>query len=927
MQTESSYPANKKKPRRDHRPRGGSVTPTSSGLLVKFPFSPSRFEAIKKIPGCEYLAEEKAWLVPLAQAASLHDAPLFHHSIISYKDATEDVQQSIQLTMHAAQDALDRIRAQPFAVDEADIQAASVDIVVRFSNGLIIECKNARKRAVLLAAITGLLPLKPNWKLWCPIESLPELLTSARDNLFSFAVERETGDKLRLGKEARRSLLEGQHDGVVTPGLLRSLLFSPVAELSNPRTDRAETVSVHIQFLEQLEVLLPHASSRLQRQKLASGMSMSQFASCLFMAQQKGVRVWQDSLLQEALKQWHSNDRVAEDWCEGFLWCCNYPLWFGIGADGSPLLVVRGSAEGENLKRHLDAARAIGAIEITAPPETRFFRVPMRALLAVHKLFDEPNVALEVRETTRFQGAITEALRRFELQRRREWFHLSSDSSVSIQNQNLWNKLFPHQRLAVQWLTEYPASIIADDMGLGKTLSVLAAFDEMKQSGTVETLLVICPHSLLKNWERELAQWLPERHIVIVTSQSKAKRVAELEGLCKGHLALPDVIAINYEAARLDYVAPLLRELLGKHRMFLCLDESQRVKNSESVTFDELQRMSHAAVRRVLLSGTPAPRDLSDLWAQAYLVDHGERLGTNYRTWLKSVAEVGNKWGSETVLKWYPDQVEEVIARVREIMLRRRKEDVVNLPEKIFSVCDVQLEGDQAERYEQVRQELLVRVTSLTGKSFSKQVTDVMEEYLRAVQLASNPRLVDQSWEGEPAKFLALDQIVEQVVSNQNEKIVIWSSYRRNIEELAERYAKLGVGIYYGGLDKNSKDSTLTEFQNARSSMKVLIATPAAGGVGITLTAAQTAVYVEKNWNAEHYLQSIDRIHRIGQRGVVSIIALQACPIDIMIARNLEKKARLLRKIMDDGALTEDVANWRDELLSALVPVGGGLKI
>jgi SNF2 family DNA or RNA helicase len=162
---------------------------------------------------------------------------------------------------------------------------------------------------------------------------------------------------------------------------------------------------------------------------------------------------------------------------------------------------------------------------------------------------------------------------------------------------------------------------------------------------------------------------------------------------------------------------------------------------------------------------------------------------------------------------------------------------------------------------------------------------------------------------------------VEQVVINQDEKIVIWSNYRRNIEELAERYKDLGVGIYYGGLDKHAKDATLIEFQKIGSTMKVLVATPAAGGVGITLTAAQTAVYIEKTWNAEHYLQSIDRIHRIGQRGTVSIIALQACPIDIMIARNLERKAALLRKIMDEGALPEEVAYWREELLSALEPV------
>ena len=191
------------------------------------------------------------------------------------------------------------------------------------------------------------------------------------------------------------------------------------------------------------------------------------------------------------------------------------------------------------------------------------------------------------------------------------------------------------------------------------------------------------------------------------------------------------------------------------------------------------------------------------------------------------------------------------------------------------------------------------------------------------MQIASNPRLVDENWEGEPAKFWELDAIVDEVVVERGEKLVVWTNYLGNVSELTERYGALGAAPYSGEVSTAARDQAVKEFQSG-SAIKILVAVPAAGGVGITLTAAQTAVYLDKSWNGEHWMQSIDRVYRIGQKGSVNIISLHASRVDDLIAANLRRKEREQRALLgDDGRLrgTQLVASGhptREELLEAL---------
>jgi SNF2 family DNA or RNA helicase len=480
-------------------------------------------------------------------------------------------------------------------------------------------------------------------------------------------------------------------------------------------------------------------------------------------------------------------------------------------------------------------------------------------------------------------------------------------------------RLFPHQRIAVQWLQETPYAFLGDDMGLGKTLSVLSYFSALRRSENFSMLLVVCPNSLTRNWAREAKMWFPELRASVLAGD-KASKAWALRLLTSG-AAESDMLIVNYEAVRLEYVLPEIEDLVSSRKTLLCLDESQRVKNPTAKTFKAVNQVAPRCERRVLLSGTPTPKDVSDLWAQMRLLDGGERFGKSFYKWLEKVAELGTEYSQYAVKKFHDDEVAESVCRAQEIMLRRRKERVINLPAKTFSIREVELTGSQAERYEEVREGLILRMRSISGEQFVREITNILEEYLRAVQIASNPRLVDPEWKGEPAKFLELDEIVHEVVHEQGQKIVIWTNYVANISELCERYKRFGAAPFSGDVPAAERERTVRAFQDNSGDPRILVAIPAAGGVGITLTAAQTAVYVDKTWNAEHWMQSVDRIHRIGQRGTVNVLSLLGCKVDEIIHWNLRRKEQNQARVLgdlprDDERVAAGVT--REELLEAL---------
>ena len=894
--------------------KAGNVYLSGDELQVSFKFSKVRFTAIKSIKGAYYNKELKRWCMPVTSLNNLLSSKLFSEKVMNYGFDKEEAEKKAMVLDELGNEAKQEIEKNPFSVSEDLIAKTEIDCVFRSSNGGLRAFLKKRSSAKkILEKYAGVLFLKNELSFFIPTLLVRKIICELRDNKLSFAVSENTGAELKIGASLRQEITANNY----LPNMqeLRTAMLVPYFSL-NRNSGKA---CIQGALAEQLFELFPEIRGNLARERFASSLSMEQVANVLIQSEKKKTKVWLPREIFEIFNQDETLYYLTQNPEFSFL-----PVLINLlNGKQDRAWVCDDTGAGLLIKDESEISDVINGKNLTVHqqfPNLNFIKPREREFADFYKSISD--VLGEIPESFNFTKYYQGLLKRVALRERCKKFNTMRDCDLDIHNQELKTSLFPHQRVAVKWLLETKEALLGDDMGLGKTLSVLSTFQELLQRQETSFLLIVAPNSLVLNWYREAKRWVENLRFLILPDSPKAKE-ASLKELRQGDFY--QGLIINYEKIRLDYVYPSIIEMCKNRNVMLALDESQRVKNPTSKVCKVLREIAPFCKRRVLLSGTPAPRDLADIWSQMLLIDGGERFGTNYYNWLTSVAEVGNQWSEYAVRRFLPDKVEATIERVQEVLLRRRKGDVIDLPEKLFSVRDLELSGEQEKRYEEVRKELLLRVKDIDGNTSVKQIESILEEYLRAVQIASNPRIIDEEWQGEPVKFVELDEIVEEVVAEHGEKLVIWTNFRHNVKELVQRYAKYNARPFMGDVSTKERDKTIKDFQDKDSDVKILVAIPAAGGVGITLTAAQTAVYLEKTWNLEHWQQSIDRLHRIGQNGTVTIISLQACPVDELIASNLAKKMRIQARLLGDSKNKskineeeESLLPTKEELLSAV---------
>jgi SWI/SNF-related matrix-associated actin-dependent regulator 1 of chromatin subfamily A len=886
---------------------------------VDFAYSPTRVKAVKAIKGARFHPDDKSWSVPFAEI----------EGILANKEfpATQLLNglgdRSAIARTH--EEAMEALRESPFKVDETVIAAVCPEVVIR------LQADKRRLRVVpRLGSVGHKVVMKSPGAIFSafdaaysvPAEKLTALLKRLRDSRITFAIDATAGEELARSASLRSEIV-GSPTLFGSDELSDALLVPFVTEV------HGETRAFRPCYFtsEQFRLAFPGAQRKgapkpfvLDEKgllKLSARLDALPFTVWLA----RGVHDFLDRKREDLMAEVSNVEGPLDD---AALEVLSLPLMWRVSSSGRGSLVIHLPPQSE--VRELVTARCMELLGtrcnqeatclIIEIPDSRLGAVvsEITHLCEVHRLAliprSESFAALErdVAERTKLreEGAYYASLE-----------DVAPESVVGLELEQA-ARLFPHQRVAVQWLSRVPHAFLGDDMGLGKTLSVLSYFSALRRLSGFELLLVVCPNSLTRNWLREAKMWFPDLRATVLAGDKSSKAWA-LRLLTSGAIDY-ELLVVNYEAVRLDYVTPELEKLVQQRTTLLCLDESQRVKNPQAKTFKALVDLAPKCSRRVLLSGTPTPKDVSDLWAQMRVLDGGERFGKSFYKWLNSVAELGTEYSNFAVKKFHDEAVNESILRVHEIMLRRRKERVVNLPEKTFSVREIEMSGSQRERYDEIREGLILRMRALSGEQFVREITNILEEYLRAVQIASNPRLIDPLWKGDPAKFLELDEIVDEVVRGQGQKLVIWTNYLGNIRELVERYSDLGAAPFSGEVSASDREVTVRAFQE-HETPRILVAVPAAGGVGITLTAAQTAVYLDKTWNAEHWMQSVDRIHRIGQRGTVNIVSLLGCKVDEIIHWNLRRKERAQAEVLgDEKRSSSDHAGVpsRAELLQAL---------
>lgn len=305
---------------------------------------------------------------------------------------------------------------------------------------------------------------------------------------------------------------------------------------------------------------------------------------------------------------------------------------------------------------------------------------------------------------------------------------------------------------------------------------------------------------------------------------------------------------------------------LKTRRVGVILDESQKIKNPDAELSKALHRLANGFQRRVIMTGTPVANRPYDLWSQIYFLDDGVALGNNFHEFRRNLDLRNDMWEDERKRDDFERDLSAVFAKIKSFTVRETKDSAgIELPEKNVENIAIELEKSQKQLYDKYREELSAEIVR-DGVLIYDDAEDILKRLLRLVQIASNPSLVDHSYAAAPGKFPVLLRLVDRALA-EGSKIIVWTNFIENTEWLADQLSSFGTVRVHGSLPMVDRNGSIRAFKTDPT-VRILVATPGAAKEGLTLTMANHAVFYDRSFSLDDYLQAQDQIHRISQKNV-----------------------------------------------------------
>ena len=457
-----------------------------------------------------------------------------------------------------------------------------------------------------------------------------------------------------------------------------------------------------------------------------------------------------------------------------------------------------------------------------------------------------------------------------------------------------------YQRRGLAWM-QFLAEVglggcLADDMGLGKTATTLAHL--LERPGPH---LVVCPLSVVHNWEAEAHRFAPSLRTLV---HHGAGRVTNQEGVLEGFgLHAADLVITTYGLLPRDVDA-----LAAVEWTTVVLDEAQMVKNASTKAARAVRRLP--AAQKLALTGTPVENRLSELWAILDAVNPGL---------LGNATRFREEYASAIERHQDPDAAARLRALTAPFVLRRTKADrrlLPDLPDKIEQIAFAQLTREQAALYQQVVDQLLVDAKDLEGMARRGRVLAALT---RLKQICNHPAhaLKDGSrLAGRSGKLNRFDELVSDLIDSGldergAERALVFTQFREMGEllqvHLHDRFG-LTVPFLHGGTSRTGRDRMVADFQAGYGS-PILLVSLKAGGTGLNLTAASQVIHYDRWWNPAVEDQATDRAWRLGQQRTVNVHKL-VCQgtVEERIGQVIDEKRALADAVIGTGE------NWISEL-------------
>ena len=429
---------------------------------------------------------------------------------------------------------------------------------------------------------------------------------------------------------------------------------------------------------------------------------------------------------------------------------------------------------------------------------------------------------------------------------------------------------FEHQKEAIQKLLENDKFILADDMGLGKTSSAIIASIEAKPSKT----LIICPASLKQNWKREIENY-------------SNKEIYICEG--KKYDDSADFVIINYDIIKNFHSLKSKEETIIQKSKFdlVIIDECHYIKSPQASRTKLINDICKDINKIWLLTGTPLTSRPIDYFNLLSLVD--SPVSKNWMAYVKRYC-AGYQFSVGMNKVWNVNgasNLDELRERTSPLLLRRLKENVLDLPEKIITPIYLRLK--------------------------SKQYEDVMGEYFEWVK--NNPK-ESKSLSVQFSKLMKVRQIIadEKIKSTiefientleQEKKIIVFSNFTNSLNKIYEHFNKIAVKLDGSSTAKQRQES-VDEFQT-NDKIKVFVGNIKAAGVGITLTSANVVIFNDLSFVPADHSQAEDRAYRIGQKNSVSVLyPIFENTIEGIIYDMLDRKKKIISTVLGDNLFETD---------------------
>jgi SNF2 family DNA or RNA helicase len=429
---------------------------------------------------------------------------------------------------------------------------------------------------------------------------------------------------------------------------------------------------------------------------------------------------------------------------------------------------------------------------------------------------------------------------------------------------------FPFQFEGMAFLVPRHEAVLADEMGLGKSMQAISSIRLLVRSGQARRVLVVCPKGLVSNWRRELTDWAPELVTAVIDGDPERRR---------WQWTLPDVPVklVNYEVLVRD--ADLLAEL-GLGFDLVVLDEAQRIKNASSRTNRAVVGLHRA--RSWALTGTPIENGTEDLLGIFEFVAPGQLSP-----------------------RMTP---RELAASVSDQVLRRTKDMVLeDMPPRLDRDERIELGAEQRETYRLAEERGVLR---LAGLGRAATIRHVFELVLRLKQICNF-----DTASGESAKLERLEAELEEVRAS-GRKALVFSQWVETLGRLRTRLDRFGALEYHGGMSTTARDETIRRFRDD-DGHAVLLLSYGAGAVGLNLQFAQYVFLFDRWWNPAVEDQAINRAHRIGAAGAVTVTRFVAAgTIEERIDEVLRRKRDLSETILAEAGTPASLGLTASELFA-----------